>query len=258
MSAGDSRPAAVASPFRALRHHNFRLYFAGQCVSLLGTWIQQVALSWLVYRLTGSTLLLGTVAFLTQAPQLVVGPFAGIWIDHADRRRLMLLIQSLMLAQAALLAVLSCAALYLASRRSVRGLTGTIAGGNVLSALALVGFSMATELWLGIVLLFFAGFGLIVCNAATNTILQTILPDHLRGRVLSLFTSAVLGMAAVGGLLAGIVAEHAGAWPTLLSMAALLLLTAMQFGRRLGQLQQHTRDLYAKLGIPRHDKPPAG
>lgn len=422
MTAGDP------SPWRALRHRNFRLYFAGQCVSLLGTWIQQVALSWLVYRLTGSTLLLGTVAFLTQAPQLIVGPFAGIWIDRADRRRLMLLIQSLMLAQATALAALSyggwiapwhvllaalalgllnsvdaplrhamvgqlvteradlsnaialntfsfnaarfvgpplagvlvgltseaacfamnglsfvaviaallrirtapgaratgplgaalgeglryardtytvralllqvailnllaapyvalmpafardvfrggpdtlglllgaaglgalCAALYLAARRSVRGLTGIIAGGNLLAALALIGFSLADMLWLGIALLFLLGFGMIVCNASTNTILQTILPEHLRGRVLALFTSCVLGMAALGGLLAGSIAEHVGAWPTLLSMAVLLLLGALRFRSRLGRLQQYTRILYAELGISRRD-PPAG
>src|SRR5574338_837262 len=75
----EQRPAPGAasrwrSAWRALRHRNYRLYFWGQAVSLLGSWIQQVALGWLVYRLTGSPLLLGAVAFLSQAPQLVGAP----------------------------------------------------------------------------------------------------------------------------------------------------------------------------------------
>ena len=71
---------------RALAHRNFRLYFAGQAISILGSWIQQVALSWLVYRLTGSAALLGITAFCGLIPQLLVGPLAGAWIDEGLRR----------------------------------------------------------------------------------------------------------------------------------------------------------------------------
>jgi MFS family permease len=95
------------SPFRALAHRNFRLYFAGQAVSILGTWIQQVALSWLVYRITGSAALLGITAFAGLVPQLVVGPLAGAWIDRQDKRRWLIRIQALMGIQALVLALLT-------------------------------------------------------------------------------------------------------------------------------------------------------
>jgi len=89
---------------RALEHRNFRLYFAGQAVSILGSWIQQVALSWLVYRLTGSAALLGITAFCGLIPQLVVGPFAGAWIDKHDKKKWLVGVQSLMALQAFVLA----------------------------------------------------------------------------------------------------------------------------------------------------------
>lgn len=92
---------------RALRHRNFRLYFIGHAISTLGTWIQQVALAWLVYRLTGSAALLGVTTCVALLPQLLVGPLAGAWIDRHDKRRLLLLTQGLLGLQAAALAVLT-------------------------------------------------------------------------------------------------------------------------------------------------------
>ena len=92
---------------RALRAPSFRRYFLAQAVSILGTWVQTVAMSWLVYRLTGSATLLGVTAFLAQAPQLLVSPLAGLFIDRFDRRRLFLTIQVLMIAQALALAMLA-------------------------------------------------------------------------------------------------------------------------------------------------------
>jgi len=89
---------------RALAHRNFRLYFGGQAISILGSWIQQVALSWLVYRLTGSAALLGITAFCGLIPQLVVGPLAGAWIDKHDKRKWLLGVQSAMAVQAFVLA----------------------------------------------------------------------------------------------------------------------------------------------------------
>ena len=70
---------------RALRHRNYRLFFGGQSVSLVGTWITRVATSWLVYRLTGSELLLGVVGFAGQIPTLFLAPFAGVLVDRWDR-----------------------------------------------------------------------------------------------------------------------------------------------------------------------------
>lgn len=97
----------LPASMRALAHRNFRLYFVGQAVSILGSWIQQVSLSWLVYRLTGSAALLGVTAFCALVPQLVVGPFAGAWIDRQNKRRCLIGVQSLLAVQALLLAGLT-------------------------------------------------------------------------------------------------------------------------------------------------------
>lgn len=85
---------------RALRHRNFRLFFVGQGISIVGTWVQTIALSWLMYRLTGSTALLGLTTFLSQAPVLFIGPFSGWLGDRYDRRRLLVATQALLLVQA--------------------------------------------------------------------------------------------------------------------------------------------------------------
>jgi MFS family permease len=93
--------------FRALRYRNYRLYFAGQSLSLIGTWLQQVAMGWLTYRLTGSAWLLGVVAFCASIGILVLGPFAGVVADRVNRRRALMVTQALMLAQALALAVIT-------------------------------------------------------------------------------------------------------------------------------------------------------
>lgn len=92
---------------RAFRHRNFRLFYAGQAVSLIGTWIQQIALSWLVYRTTGSGFLLGLVTFCSQIPMLLFLPLAGLLSDRYDRRRLMTLAYLLAAIQALTLGVLT-------------------------------------------------------------------------------------------------------------------------------------------------------
>jgi len=92
---------------RALRHRNYRLFFGGQSVSLIGTWITRVATSWLVYRLTGSELLLGVVGFAGQIPLLILAPFAGVLADRWDRQRLLVVTQILSALQSLALAVLA-------------------------------------------------------------------------------------------------------------------------------------------------------
>ena len=92
---------------RSFRHRNYRLFFGGQGTSLIGTWMQSIALSWLVYRLTGSALLLGTVAFVGQIPVLLLAPVAGVLADRWNLRRLLVMTQSLALLQAAVLAWLT-------------------------------------------------------------------------------------------------------------------------------------------------------
>ncbi len=91
---------------RALRYRNFRLFFIGQGISLIGTWMQQVAMSWLVYRLTGSALLLGTVGFCSQIPTFLLASFAGVLADRVSRRNLLVCTQTLSMIQAFVLAAL--------------------------------------------------------------------------------------------------------------------------------------------------------
>ena len=92
---------------RALAHRSYRFYFVGQAVSILGSWIQQVSLSWLVYRITGSAALLGVTAFCALVPQLLVGPLAGAWIDKQDKKKWLLAAQALLAVQAFVLAFLT-------------------------------------------------------------------------------------------------------------------------------------------------------
>src|SRR6476469_1853225 len=92
---------------RALQHRNYRLFFAGQSLSLVGTWITRVATSWLVYRLTGSELLLGVVGFCGQVPTLLLAPFAGVLVDRWDRHRLLVIPQAPSLLQSLALAGLT-------------------------------------------------------------------------------------------------------------------------------------------------------
>lgn len=393
-------PSAWPPAIRALAHRNFRLYFAGQAVSILGSWIQQVALSWLVYRLTGSAALLGVTAFCGLIPQLLVGPLAGAWIDKQDKKRWLMLTQALMALQAFVLAALTwsdwvtppflvamalllgvltsfdtplrqsligpfvgskadlpnalalnamlfnsgrfigpplaglllgltseaaCFALngfsflaligaltlvqgveppraqgsmsqvfregltyawqhwtvrtliltlmavnltassyavllpvfardvfhgdattlgwlwgaagcgafgstvLLARTHGLPKVLGVVLVGVAVSALALVGF--AATVWLPLALLGMVGvgFGISACNVGINMLLQSLVPEQLRGRIVSLFTAARFGFDALGGLLAGVLASHWGAGTILLAEGVVLLV----FGLRL-------------------------
>jgi MFS family permease len=99
----------VIPALRAFRSENFRIFYAGQGLALLGNWIQSVAMSWLVYRVTGSALLLGVTAGAQQLPVLFLSPIAGVWADRVNRRRLLVMIQSLAFVQALTLAALTFA-----------------------------------------------------------------------------------------------------------------------------------------------------
>ena len=100
-----------ASPWkfavRALRYRNYRLFFGGQSVSLVGTWMTRIATSWLVYRMTHSAFLLGVAGFSLQIPILLLGPFAGVWVDRLDRHRVLVVTQILSMLQSFCLAVLA-------------------------------------------------------------------------------------------------------------------------------------------------------
>ena len=92
---------------RALRARNYRLFFSGQSISLIGTWMTRLATSWLVYRLTGSALLLGVVAFAGQIPVFFLSPLAGVWVDRWNRHRTLVVTQVLSMLQSFALAALS-------------------------------------------------------------------------------------------------------------------------------------------------------
>lgn len=417
---------------RALRYRNYRLFFSGQIVSLLGTWITQVATTWLVYRLTGSALLLGVVGFAGQIPAFLLGPIAGVMIDRWPLHRLLVItqvlamLQSFALAALALsgniaiwhilvlmafqglvnafdmparqsfviemienkedlsnaialnssmfniarllgpsigglmiaaltargghgkayaegwcflidgfsyMAVIGCllamrvpphtaaprdvrplqqlqegyryafgfapirailtlmavmsllgmsytvlmpviaskvlqggpntlgflmaasgmgalaAAIALAARQSIRGLGKIIPLCTVTFAVALFGFCRSHVLWLALPLLFVMGFSMMMQNAACNTILQTIVEPDKRGRVMSLYTMAFMGMAPLGSLWAGALADRIGVTNTLTISAVGCLLLGFWFARRLPLLRDDVIPIYKRLGI---------
>src|SRR6202046_3843304 len=101
--------SGISHAWRALRHRNFRLFFVGQSISVIGTWMTRVATSWLVYRLTSSALLLGIVGFAGQIITFLVAPFAGVLIERLDRRKLIVWTQAAAAVQSLALAVLTLA-----------------------------------------------------------------------------------------------------------------------------------------------------
>jgi len=419
------RPAATAEGprlTRALRSRNFRLFFSGQSVSLVGTWITRIATSWLVYRLTGSVLLLGLVGFCGQIPTLLLAPFAGVLVDRANRHRILVITQVLSLLQSVALAVLTLGgiitvpdililqvlqgvinafdtparqafvvhmvedradlpnaialnssmvnasrilgpsiggvviaavgegwcfaidaasylavvasllamrivareqavrttrvreelrtgfqyvwrflpvrwallllslvsvmgmpytvlmpaistnvlhggahtlgflmtasgvgalvgALYLAGRRSVLGLGRAMVLSSGLFGVGLTAFSFSRALWLSLLLLPLVGAGMMVTMAAANTIIQTVVDEELRGRVMAFYTMAFLGTAPIGSLLAGVAAEHVGPQHTILMGGIACLAASAWFGSRLPRFRQLVRPIYLERGI---------
>ena len=407
---------------RALRHRNYRLFFGGQSVSLVGTWITRIATSWLVYRLTGSELLLGIVGFCGQIPTLLLAPYAGVIVDRSDRRRILVCTQILSLLQSVVLAVLTlgnwitvthilllqivqglinafdtparqamvvdmvddradvpnaialnssmvngsriigpsiggiviaavgegwCFAidavsyvgvvvsllamrlktrdphppgvpvledlriglryvldslpmrsallllaivsiagmpytvlmpavaakqlhggpntlgwlmaaggvgalaggLYLASRESVVGLGRVILIGTVTFGLSLIAFSLTTNVWLAAVLLALGSAGFMTQMASTNTIIQTIVDERFRGRVMAFYTMAFFGSAPIGSLLGGLLADRVGAPRTILIGGVVCLVAGAWFAVRLPTLRTLMRKIYIERGI---------
>lgn len=99
--------ARSTSPFRALRSRNYRLFFIGQGISLVGSWMTRLATAWLVYRLTESPFLLGVVSFASQAPSLFLPPLAGVWLDRWDRHQVLITVQVLAMIQSLAMAALT-------------------------------------------------------------------------------------------------------------------------------------------------------
>jgi len=408
---------------RALRHRNFRLFYIGQGTSQIGAWLQLIATSWLIYRLSGSAFMLGLAAFAMQIPFLLLTPVAGVFIDRMDRRRVLMLTNSiaslqamglfvvvafgiaqpwhlvvanlvlgtvnacdaparqsilvelvggkedlpnaialnsimmngarfvgpliggaliaafgerwgygvnvltyiviltalarmrmkthahaptergllrqmaagarfaygflpirtaLLLLAATSVTVQSYAALmpwfareafhgdsrtlgvlvsgaglgavsgmlYLASRRNIRGLLRLIAWTSGTAGTALVVFSLSTSLWVALPALYFVGMGLMLSAASTNTVIQSIVPDELRGRVASLYVMAFIGMSPIGAFLSGLLAERIGPPATLACCGVLALGAALAYASRLDAIRREIRPVYEKLGIP--------
>jgi predicted MFS family arabinose efflux permease len=140
-------------------------------------------------------------------------------------------------------------ALYLASRRSVLGLGKVMVVATVTFGAGLMAFSMARATWLALAVLPFVGAGMMVEMASTNTILQTIVSEDLRGRVMSFYTMAFLGTAPLGSLLAGVVAERIGASPTILLGGIACVAAGVWLASRLPTLREQVRPIYIERGV---------
>lgn len=407
---------------RALAHRNYRLFFGGQGVSLIGTWITRVATSWLVYRLTGSSVMLGVVGFAGQIPTFVLAPFAGVWIDRLNRYRVLVVTQVLAMVQSFALAALALGgsiqvwhvvalnvfqgvinafdmparqafvvemvddpadlanaialnsslvnaarligpsfagvmiaiagegwcffvdgvsylgviasltmmrvapraaskrrggvradlaagfryaagfapirdllfllalislmgmpytvlmpimaaqvlaggphtlgflmgatgvgaligAIFLAARKSVLGLGRVIAISAGAFGVGLIAFAASRSVWLSLVLLAPTGAGFMIQMAASNTVIQTMVREDMRGRVMSFYTMAFMGTAPFGSLLAGWLAERIGAPRTIAAGGAACIAGGLLFAARLPELRRLARPIYAERGL---------
>ncbi len=408
--------------FPAFRSRNYRLYFGGQSISLIGTWMTRVATSWLVYRLTDSAFLLGVVGFLGQIPALFLSPLAGVWVDRWDRHQAMVITQAMAMVQSLALAVLTLthtismpwiffltflqgvintfetparqsfviqmiddrsalsnaialnssivnagrlvgpaiagiviawvgegycflidgisyiAVLYsllamknllpglrnpprhighelvegwryilsspairwillmlglvsligmpftvlmpifadkilgggahtlgfltaatglgalacavaLAMRRSVRGLGKWLGIAAAILGVSLILFGLSRSFWWSMVLMFGAGYGMMQQIVTSNTILQTIVADDKRGRVMSFYSMSVFGFLPIGSLFAGMLASWMGAPNTMILGGALCLLASVWYFGRLPEIRRVIRPVYIEMGI---------
>lgn len=407
---------------RALRYRNYRLFFVGQSLSIIGNWIQQIAMAWLVYRLTGSAWLLGVTGFAGQIAILIFAPFGGLWADRFDRYKLLLVTQILSAVPPLLLAILAYTGLIavwhiivmalflgivnaidtpirltfttemvtakedlpsaiamnalmqnagrmigptvagllltvsteafcfvintlskviivamvlamtlapyqrknitaspwqqltegaryawnmlpvrwllpmvatisfmvtpyqtlmpifaaevygggadmlgfligaagcggvvgmlaLASRRDVRGLTRWITAASLAAGLGVLVFALSPWLPLSLAALAVTGFGVVVNGMSVSTMIQTIVEDRMRGRIMSIFSMAFLGMYPLGSLAGGALATHIGAPSTLAIGGGLCTIAALLLWRRMPALRAHLRPIYQKLKI---------
>ena len=410
----------LATTLRALRHRNFQLFFGGQLISLIGTWMQTVAQAWLVYRLTKSALLLGSVGFASQIPVFLVAPLGGITADRVNRQRLVVATQICSMILAAILAWLTlsgrvqvwhifllagllgvvnafdipgrqsflvdmvgkedlmnaialnssmfngariigpaiagilvakigegwcfaanslsyiavivglllmhvhCAprvtqhspiediiegfrwanqtrviralllllglvslvgmpytvlmpifadkilhggaralgilmgatgvgalfgALTLAAKTGVKGLGRWVAFACGSFGISLVLFSFSTHFWLSVALLLPAGYSMMLQMACSNTLIQTMVPDELRGRVMAVYSMMFMGMAPFGAFFGGALAHHAGAPITVAVGGVACVIGAVWFGRALPDLRLEARRLIIAQGL---------
>jgi MFS family permease len=401
---------AFSSPLRALSSRNYRLYFTGQIISLLGTWMTQTATLWLVYQISSSAFYLGLVGFVSQAPSFFLGPIAGTWVDRVNRHRLLIVTQVLSMAQSfalaafafahqidvphllilgalqgvinafdmparqalvvefvedrehlgnaialnstsfnvarlggpalaglliaavgpawcylidglSFVAVIVClllmrfpprqvvphtgnaladlrdglryagshpviralivlimvvsffgfsfsvlvpifardifhgdartlgflmsasgcgaltAALYLSVRDGAKGLSKSIVTGGLLLGVGLILFSLAHVLWLALPCMYAVGLGGVLLMASSNTVIQTVVDNQMRGRVMALFTMAFTGTAPLSNLAMGWFAQRVGGATVLAFTGSICVLAAWLFHRRLPSIR---------------------
>src|ERR1700726_1314453 len=411
----------IPAMLRALRHRNFQLFFGGQLISLIGTWMDNVAEAWLVYRLTGSSFLLGTVAFAGQIPVFLLAPLGGMAADRWNRRRIVIATQTLSMIQAGILAALTLShritvwevivlaasmgavnafdiparqaflvemvgredlmnaialnssmfngarvigpavagilvasigegwcffansvsyiavitglllmhveplrraisketpfenivegfrfvhrsgpiralmmligvvsfvavpysvlmpifadrilhggarglgilmgaagvgallgALTLAARRGVHGRGGVVAYPAAGFGFSLILFSFSRSFWLSVALLIPVGYGVMLQMSSSNTLIQAMVPDHLRGRAMAVYTMMFMGMAPMGALFAGAMADRVGAPMTVTIGGLTAMLGAAYFYRNLPKLRFEARELLSAQGL---------
>ena len=414
--------------FRALSHRNYRLFFGGQGISLIGTWMQQIAMSWLAYRLTHSALLLGVIGFTSRIPTFLLASLAGVLADRWNRHRILVITQTLSMVQAMILAILVLTetvavwhiislslllglinaldiparqsfvvdmierredlgnaialnssivngarligpsiagiliatlgegmcffinglsfiavimallamkiapkqremqswqvfqrlkegfsyafgfapirsvllllalvslmgmpytvlmpifaenilhggpkalgflmgatgvgaivgSIYLASRKSVLGLGRIIVISSNLFGVGLIAFSLSRFFWLSLLFMLLTGFGMMVQMASSNTVLQTIVEEDKRGRVMSFYTMAFMGMVPFGSLLAGSLANKIGAPNTVMIGGVACILGSLIFAKLLPSLRKIARPIYVEKGIISEELP---
>jgi len=191
---------------------------------------------------TRAALLLLSANSLTVGSYVALMPWFAREAFHGDSRTLGLLIGA-----AGLGAVSGMA--YLATRPSVRGLLRLIGWTSATGGAALIVFAFSTSLWIALPALYFTGMGLMLTAASTNTVLQVIVPDELRGRVASLYVMSFIGAAPLGALATGWIAERAGPPATLAACGALALLAAAVYASVFPAIRREIRPLYEKIGI---------
>jgi len=141
-------------------------------------------------------------------------------------------------------------ALYLASRASIRGISRLISVCAFGFSICLLLFGASAHFWTSLAVLFCLGIFMMITTASTNTAIQSIIPDALRGRVMSFFTTMLIGTAPVGSLAAGALARYAGVRPTVLAMSFLCIAAALWFHRSLPIIRAETRQLYRLQNPP--------
>jgi MFS family permease len=193
-------------------------------------------------------LLLFAVVSLMGMPFVVLMPIFAVRVLHGGPHTLGFLMGAM--GVGALISALS-----LAIRKTVRGLVRMIPLAAAVFGLGLIGMGLSHVFWLTAIMVLIAGMGMMQCAAASNTIIQTLVPEDKRGRVMSYYTMAFVGMAPFGSLLAGSLAHILGAPWTVIANGVAVILGAVWFWTQLPALRHELRPIYREMGILPPEEP---